>query len=78
MGRLATITNKTTLKHAVSIRPSVLQDVITVAEGMRVEDQAEVYALSGDTPKGGLLYCYLASQPCITMTSRHGYLLGMY
>ena len=78
MGGMVTITIKTTLKHAVSIRPSVIQDVIDVAEGMRSEDKAEVYALSGDTPKGGLLCCYLASKPCITMTSRHGYLLGMY
>ena len=78
MGGMVTIKSQTNLKHAVSIRSSVLQDVIDVADNMREEDVAEVYALSGDTPKGGLLYCYLASKPCITMTSRHGYVMGMY
>ena len=78
MGRMVTITSETNLKHAGSIRPSTLQDVVEVADNMREEDAAEVYAVSGDTPKGGLLYCYLISKPCVTMTSRHGHLMGMY
>ena len=78
MGGVVTITSQTTLKKIASQRASVLQDVVDVAESMRPEDAAELYAVSGDTPKGGLLYCYLRSKPCMTMVSRHGYVMGMY
>tara|TARA_R100000458_G_scaffold4812_1_gene3874 strand:+ start:2838 stop:3344 length:507 start_codon:yes stop_codon:yes gene_type:complete len=78
MGGVVTITSQATLKKIAFQRTSVLQDVVDVAESMRPEDAAELYAVSGDTPKGGLLYCYLRSKPCMTMVSRHGYVMGMY
>ena len=78
MGGVVTITSQTTLKKTAFHRPSILQDVVDVSENMRPEDAAELYAVSGDSPKGGLLYCYLASKPCMTMVSRHGYVMGMY
>ena len=77
MGRLLTLQSKETLKLSAYTRPSTLEDVVELAEKMREEDVEELRA-TGDTPKGCLLYCYLASKPCITMMSRHGYLMGMY
>jgi hypothetical protein len=55
MGGVVTITSQATLKKIAFQRTSVLQDVVDVAESMRPEDAAELYAVSGDTPKGGLL-----------------------
>jgi len=78
MGGMVTIKSQTTIKTFAYQRPSILQDVVDVADDLRSEDAAEVYALSGDTPKGALIYCYLTSKPCMTMVSRHGYLMGMY
>ena len=59
------------------LRPSILSDVSVVAENMRKEDVNEVKAQSGACPKGGLLYAYLMSKPCLTTVSRHGHLMSM-
>ena len=59
------------------VRPSLLTDVSTVAENMRKEDVAEVKAQTGACPKGGLLYAYFMSKPCLTVVSRHGHLMAM-
>ena len=61
-----------TLKSETYVRPAVLQDAALVADGMRQEDIDEVQAQSGCSPRGGLLYCYFMSKPCMTMVSRHG------
>ena len=60
-----------------TVRPSVLKDVSIVAENMRKEDVAEVKAQTGACPKGGLLYAYFMSKPCLTVVSRHGHLMAM-
>ncbi len=77
MGRLPTLQSKETLTNSAYTRPSILEDVIALSENMRQEDIDELKA-TGDTPKGCLLYCYLASKPAVTMISRHGYIMGMY
>ena len=59
-------------------RPSTLYDASAVAEGMRKEDVEECKAQSGACAKGTLLYCYMMSNPCMTMVSRHGYPMGMW
>ena len=59
------------------LRPSLLTDVAVVAENMRKEDVAEVKAQTGACPKGGLLYAYFMSKPCLTVVSRHGHLMAM-
>ena len=59
-------------------RPSTLQDVAVVADNMRQEDIDECKAQSGDCPKGSMLYCYFKSDPCMTMISRNGYVMGMW
>ena len=59
------------------VRPSILTDVSVVAENMRKEDVDEVRAQTGACPKGGLLYAYFMSKPCLTVVSRHGHLMAM-
>ena len=59
------------------LRPSILSDVAIVADNMRKEDVAEVKAQTGACPKGGLLYAYFMSKPCLTTVSRHGHLMSM-
>ena len=60
-----------------TVRPSVLKDVAIVAENMRKEDIDEVKAQTGACPKGGLLYAYFMSKPCLTVINRKGELMAM-
>ena len=60
-----------------TVRPSVLKDVAIVAENMRKEDVDEVKAQTGACPKGGLLYAYFMSKPCLTVINRKGELMAM-
>ena len=73
---MATRKGQENLKMAI-LRPSLLTDVAVVAENMRKEDVAEVKAQTGACPKGGLLYAYFMSKPCLTTVSRHGHLMSM-
>ena len=59
------------------VRPAVLKDVSAVADRMRTEDINELKAGIGACPKGGLLYAYFMSKPCLTVVSRHGHLMAM-
>ena len=59
-------------------RKSTPNDIVEVAANMRQEDIEEIYAYSGSNPKSSLIYCYFASQPCMTMVGRKGNLMGMY
>ncbi len=72
MGRMVTQQN---LTH---VRSSIPSDVATVANGMRPEDVAEVKAQSGSDPKGGLLFCFFMSKPCMTLIGRHGKPIAMW
>ena len=60
-----------------TVRSSVLKDVAIVAENMRKEDVDEVKAQTGACPKGGLLYAYFMSKPCLTVINRKGELMAM-
>ncbi len=73
---MATRKGQENLKMAI-LRPSILSDVAIVADNMRKEDVAEVKAQTGACPKGGLLYAYFMSKPCLTTVSRHGHLMSM-
>ena len=59
-------------------RKSTPNDIVEVAANMRQEDIEEIYAYSGSNPKSSLIYCYFASQPCMTMVGRKGNIMGMY
>jgi len=60
-----------------SIRPSNLEDLKSLSENLRTEDAKEITAQSGASPKGGLLYSYFMSKPCLTTVSRHGHVMSM-
>ena len=67
-----------TQQNVTYVRPTIPGDVATVANGMRAEDVAEVKAQSGSYPKGGLLFCFFMSKPCMTLVSRHGEPIAMW
>lgn len=67
-----------TQQNVTYVRPTIPGDVATVANGMRSEDVAEVKAQSGSDPKGGLLFCFFMSKPCMTLVSRHGKPIAMW
>ena len=60
------------------VRPSIPSDVAAVANGMRSEDVAEIKAQSGADPKGGLLFCFFSSNPCMTLISSDGKPIAMW
>jgi hypothetical protein len=59
-------------------RKARLSDIRVVADNMRAEDVAEVKAHSGALPDQALLASYLHSQPCMSIVSRHGNVIGMW
>jgi len=59
------------------LRPSKLEDLESLSKNLREEDAREITAQSGASPKGGLLYSYFMSKPCLTTISRHGHVMSM-
>ena len=61
--------------HCRRTQPS---DIRIVADSMRAEDVAEVKAHSGLDPDQALLLSYFHSEPCLSIVSRHGDVIGMW
>ena len=59
------------------LRPSKLEDLESLSKNLREEDAREITAQSGASPKGGLLYSYFMSKPCLTTISRHCHVMSM-
>ena len=77
MGRVVSQPSQQVVTRAYQ-RPSVIDDVAYVAEGMRRPDVEEVMAQSGLTPHQSLLYSFFMSKPCMTIVGRHGRAIGMW
>jgi hypothetical protein len=60
----------------ITVRKSIVPDIHEVAQTMRPEDVAEVYAGSGDSPHKALVKGYLHSTECFTLVK--GGKLGMF
>ncbi len=77
MGRVVSQPSQQAVTRAYQ-RPSVINDVTYVADGMRRPDVEEVMAQSGLTPHQSLLYSFFMSKPCMTIVGRHGRAIGMW
>ncbi len=77
MGRVVSQPSQQAVTRAYQ-RPSVIDDVTYVADGMRRPDVEEVMAQSGLTPHQSLLYSFFMSKPCMTIVGRHGRAIGMW
>lgn len=62
----------------LSVRPSILEDIDTVAQDMRLEDIAEVDAAGGGTPYEGLKHGFDDSDECFTIVKNNNLAVGMF
>lgn len=63
---------------AAYTRKSIAKDIAVVAANMRKADVAEIKAGSGETPATALLYCFMASGPCMTICRKDGTPVAMW